>query len=103
MSLIYTKCLALVRESKSHSKRRKDETLERFSGREVVRVFGNRSHVRLVEMDQFPVILDTRGSHGFGEDGGATGDCIKLDELIHLLILKGQKTYHASSKEQSPE
>lgn len=39
-------------------------------------------------MDQFPVILDTRGRHGFGEDGGATGDCQVRRSALPILETK---------------
>ena len=32
--------------------------------------------IRVVELDQIPVLIDARWSHGLGEDGRATGDCI---------------------------
>jgi len=64
----------LVGESKVNPKRREDETLERLSCGEIVAVLGDSSDVRVIQVDQFPVVFDTRGGDGLGENGGATGD-----------------------------
>lgn len=64
----------LVGESKVNAKWREDEALERLSCGKVVAVLGDGRDVRVIQVDEFPVVFDTRGSNRFGEDGGATGN-----------------------------
>lgn len=75
----------LVREPKVDAKRWVDVALEGLLGRELVAVFGDEVHVGLVELDQVPVGFDAGWGHGFGEDGGAAGDCIGFSvSVLHI-------------------
>lgn len=67
--------LHLIGETKVHTEGRKDKALERLASSQTIGVLADGRHVFLVQVDQVGTVgLDARGSHGLGEDGGATSN-----------------------------
>lgn len=64
----------LVRESEVKLERRENKTLKGVLRGQVIRVFGNGSHISIIQCHQVAVALNPRGVHRLGKDGRATAD-----------------------------
>ena len=88
-------CRRLVGEPEIHPERRIDKTLEAL-GRNLISVLGNGSHIGVIELDQFTVFFDARGSHRFGENRQATGNFFLVRRTTNNETRKGNRTYDAN-------